>query len=66
MSLMPYLKALYGAALAFLGSLATGYSDNVMTTQEWITVAITTVTALGVIWGVPNAVKAIKGTPPAA
>ena len=49
-----YLKALYGAAATGLGAVAVAYSDNVITNQEWVTVAIATVGALGVIWAVPN------------
>lgn len=50
-----YLKALYGAVSAGLGAFAVAYADNAVTNQEWVTVAITVVGALAVIWGVPNA-----------
>jgi hypothetical protein len=49
-----YLKALFGAALAGLGALQVAYLDDTITRPEAITVAIATVSALGVIWGVPN------------
>jgi hypothetical protein len=52
-----YLKALYGAVAAGLGTLSVAYSDNVVTGQEWVTIAIAVVGAAGVIWGVPNAGK---------
>lgn len=51
---MRYLKAIFGALSAGLGSLAVAYADNVITNQEIITIAIVTVGALGVVWGVPN------------
>jgi len=51
------LKAIYGAISAGLGSLAVAFADNHVTTQEWITVAIATLGAAGVVWGVPNATK---------
>lgn len=51
---MRYLKAIFGAASAGLGSLAIAYMDNVITNQEIVTIAIVTVGALSVIWGVPN------------
>lgn len=52
--MMKYLKAIYGAVGAGLGSFAVAVSDNVVTTQEWVTVIIVTFGALGVIWAVPN------------
>lgn len=58
-----YLKAVYGAVAAGLGSFAVAVSDNVVSTQEWVTVAIVAFSALGVIWGVPNLPQA---TPPQA
>lgn len=52
-----YLKAAYGSVTTGLAALAVAYADNVVTTQEWITVVIGAVGAFGVIWGVPNAGK---------
>jgi hypothetical protein len=52
---MKYLKAVYGAAVAGLGSFAVAYADNVITGPEWVTVATVTLSAFGVIWAVPNA-----------
>lgn len=51
---MRYLKAIFGALSAGLGSLAVAYADNVVSNQEIVTISIVTVTALSVIWGVPN------------
>jgi hypothetical protein len=50
----PYLKALVGALIAGLGSLYQAYDDGTITGQEWVAVAIATVAALGIVWGVPN------------
>jgi hypothetical protein len=66
-----YLKAIYAAVISGLGSFAVAVADNVVTTQEWVTVAIATVTAAGVVWGVPNAKSGVAGafgkaTPPSA
>jgi len=60
-----YLKAFYGAAATGLGAVAVAYSDNVITNQEWVTVAIATLGSLGVVWAVPNkaAASAILSLP---
>lgn len=51
-----YLKAIVGALIAGLGSLyqALDGSPATVTAQEWVAVAIATLAALGVVWGVPN------------
>lgn len=49
-----YLKAIYGAVASGLGALSVAYADGAITGQEWVTIAIATLGALGVIWGVPN------------
>ena len=49
-----YTKAIVGAIIAGLSALQVAQADNVITQQEWITVAVAFVTALGVVWGVPN------------
>lgn len=50
-----YAKALIATAIAFTGSLATGYADDSLTKGEfWIAVAAG-VAALGFVFGVPNA-----------
>ena len=61
-----YLKAFFGAVIAGLGAAqtaltATGHID-------WITgctIAIVTLTALGVVWGVPNTTPYTPPEPPA-
>lgn len=54
-------KAILGAAVAtvvaFLGALSTALDDNVVTGQEWVTIALATVTALGGVGGVVYAVR---------
>jgi len=49
-----YLKAIVGALIAGLGSLSQALDDSGVTAQEWVSVAIATLVALGVVWGVPN------------
>jgi hypothetical protein len=50
-----YAKAIVGAVLAGLGGVEIALMDDVVTTSEWVRVAITTVAALGLVWGVQNA-----------
>lgn len=50
-------KAIFGGLSAFLGSLAVALADNGITPVEGVTVAATTVTALGVVYGVTNTPK---------
>ena len=51
---LPYAKCLVGALVAFTGAVATGYADDSMTRAEWWFAISTGLTALGVIFGVPN------------
>lgn len=54
-SIAPYAKAIVAALVAGLGSLYQALDgDQVVTTQEWIAVAMTTITALGVVFAIPN------------
>ena len=58
-------KAVVGAAIAtavaFLGVLSTALDDGVVTGQEWVSIALATVIALGgvggVVYAVPNRPK---------
>jgi hypothetical protein len=50
-----YAKAIVGAIMTGLGAIAAAYTDGQITGQEWVAVAIATVGALALIWGVPNA-----------
>ena len=55
---MNYLKAVYGAIIAGLGALSTvlvgnsSFSD--VTDAQWVTIALAALSALAVIWAVPN------------
>jgi hypothetical protein len=48
-------KAWIAGAIALLGSLAVGATDNVITLAEWIAALSATVVALGAVYGVRNA-----------
>jgi hypothetical protein len=52
-----YLKALYGAVVAGLGATSTAYAQGHghIGWQAIIFIVTVTVTAFGVVWGVPNA-----------
>lgn len=52
--MLGYLKALTGAVVTGLGTLQVAYADNLVTTQEWIGVAIATLVAFAAVWAVPN------------
>lgn len=49
-----YAKAILGALIAGLGALATALTDEKVTSGEWVAVAIAALTALGVVYAVPN------------
>ena len=51
---MSIVKALLAGAIAFVGAVAVGYTDEVITTAEWWASAASGLTAFGVVWGVPN------------
>lgn len=64
----PYLKAIFAGVTTFLGSLSTvlvGSSETFsqVTSTQWVTIAIATVGAVGVVWGVPNADPTPPPTP---
>lgn len=48
------MKAIIGAIVTGLGALSVAVSDDHITAQEWITVAIATLVALGGVWAVSN------------
>lgn len=50
-----YLKAIYGGLVAGLGALSVAYTDDILTKKEGIVIATSIITALGVVWAVPNA-----------
>lgn len=49
-----YAKAFVAAAIAGLTALAAGLDNDVVTTAEWVTVAIATLGSFGITWAVPN------------
>lgn len=51
---MTIAKALVGAAIAGLGSLATALVDNGVTIVEWVGVITVTLAALYAVWRIPN------------
>lgn len=48
-------KAIVGAAIAGAGAYGVAVADGSVTAAEWSTIAVATLTALGLVWGVPNA-----------
>jgi hypothetical protein len=58
LGLSKYAKALVGAVIAGLGALATALVDDKsfgdLSDGQWVVAAIAFLTALGVIWAVPN------------
>lgn len=62
-----YLKAVYAAASAGLGALATVLvgtptTFSQVTDAQWVVVAVATLGAFSVVWGVPNSTPG--STPP--
>ena len=54
MTWKPYAKAIAGALTAGLTAAATALTDGSIDPVESITIAIAVITALGVVWAVPN------------
>jgi len=54
MNPLNYLKAIAGALIGGLGSAKLAMSDNVITGQEWIDIALVSVTAFCSVYGLPN------------
>lgn len=54
----PYAKAITAAVVTGLGTLQVAYADQVISTGEWVNVAIATLVALGGVYAVPNVAKA--------
>lgn len=53
-SLNGYAKAIVGALVAGGGAYQTALLDNHVTQSEWVNIAVVTLAALGLIWGVSN------------
>lgn len=49
-----YMKAIVGCLVAAGGAMVQAMADDVITTSEWVTIALAGLAALGVIWAVPN------------
>lgn len=49
------LKAIFGSIIAGLGALDLALTDDALSSQEIVRIAIATAVAFGVVWGVPNA-----------
>lgn len=52
-----YAKAISGGVLAGLGALYLSLDNDVVTAQEWVGVAQSSLAAFAVVWGIPNAPK---------
>lgn len=52
-----YAKAIMAGLTAGLGALGTALVDGHVDATEWVVVAAAIVSALGFVWGVPNAPK---------
>lgn len=52
---MRYAKAIVGALIAGLSSLATALDDAALSAQEVIIALVAVLVGLSVIWAVPNA-----------
>lgn len=52
--MLGYAKAIVGALVAGLTALSAALADGQVTEGEWIGVAVATLAAAGVVWGVPN------------
>lgn len=64
---LEYLKAFFAAAVTGLTALQVALNGlppnstlSSMSTVQWVTIVIATLTALGVVWAVPNADKDVK------
>ena len=54
-SIAPYAKALIGAVVAGLASAQQALDDGVISSAEGVGIAIATLTALALVWAIPNA-----------
>ncbi|MFC9973527.1 hypothetical protein ACFVH6_21800 [Spirillospora sp. NPDC127200] len=57
-------KAIVAAAAAGAGTLASVLDDDVITSGEWVMVALAVLGALGITWAVPNAAVSDRPAPP--
>ncbi|QIG76019.1 hypothetical protein EVC23_020 [Rhizobium phage RHph_N3_8] len=54
MNPLNYMKAIAGALIGGLGSAKVAMGDNIITGQEWLDIALVTVTAFCSVYGLPN------------
>lgn len=54
MKLPSYAKAIAGALSAGAGTLATALSDGTVTATEGVTIVLSVLAALGIVWRIPN------------
>lgn len=54
MKLPSYAKAIAGAVSAGAASLATALNDGTVTATEGVTIALSVLAALGIVWKIPN------------
>jgi hypothetical protein len=52
-----YAKAITGAVVAGLTALGVGLTDGVLTSAEWVAVALAVAVAFGTVYGVPNSTE---------
>lgn len=56
-----YMKAIVACLVAAGGAAVTAMADDVITTSEWVTIALAGLAALGVVWAVPNKTEVSAG-----
>ena len=55
MSYIPVIaKAITAAVGAFGAAFATAYTDQVVSSGEWITIVVATIVAAAAVWAIPN------------
>ena len=59
--LNPYVKAVLAAIIAFLGGIAAGWDDSVLTTTEIVTAVGVGIAAMGAVWAAHKTIKWLVG-----
>jgi hypothetical protein len=49
-----YAKSIVGAITAGVGAVGVALADDSVTATEWVVVALSVLTSLAMVWGVPN------------
>ena len=47
-------KAIAGGAAAFGAAFAAAYTDQQVSTSEWVAIGVSTVVAAATVWAIPN------------